>query len=112
MVEEDLSTIVSRMHDNRLKIQALEEQIVDDTVRLAELRGSPAGDRSIEEHLQAIAPAEGFALEDITDGDRHQIARVVLDAYILGTAWLTRDDNHGFKREDPLRIEVRDRRVT
>lgn len=112
MTEEDLSAIVSRMHDNRLQIQALEQSIVDDTARLAALRGGPEGDRTIEEHLAAIAPAEDFDITDITDHDRRQIAKVVLDAYILGTAWLTRDDGHGFKREDPLRIEVRDRRVT
>lgn len=108
MAEEDLSAIVSRMHENRLQIQALEQQIVDDTVRLAELRGNAEGDRTIEEHLLALAPAEGFTIADINDDDRHQIARMILDTHLLGIGWLKRDDA-GYRRQDPLRVEIRDR---
>lgn len=110
--DEDVSTIVGRVHDNTLQLQTLQQRIEDDTATLARIRGRICPERSIEEHLAAIAPQEGFDITDITDDDRHQIAKVVLDAYLLGTAWLTRDDDHGFKREDPLRVEVRDRRVT
>lgn len=110
--DEDLVTIVSRMHENRVEIQRLQQAIVDDTTRLATAHGKAWGDRSIEEHLLALAPQEGFDITDITDHDRRQMARAILDAYMFGIGWLSRDDDHGFKREDPLRIEVRDKRMT
>lgn len=91
----------------RRNAEPVADQIID--IMLG-LKAAESGNRSIEDHLAAIAPREGFDMDDITDVDRRQIARTVLDAYTFGTGWLTRDEA-GFKREDPLRIEVRDRRM-
>lgn len=109
--EDEITASLRRILANKQTIEEASREIAHDEARIAQLRND-SGDRTIEQHLLAIAPAEGFDMNDITDGDRRQIARVVLDAHQLGTAWLTRDADLGFKREDPLRVEVRDRRMT
>lgn len=106
----DTHEVLQRLLANRSALDKLLQAIADDEQWLAKQRGDK-GERTIEEHLLVIAPQEGFDITDIADTDRRQIAKVILDAYLLGTSWLTRDDA-GFKREDPLRIEVRDRRMT
>lgn len=74
------------------------------------LLGPTARDGSIETLLREIGPV---GLEpQFTEADRREIARTILDCYLLGIGWLTRDGDSGaFQRRDPLLIEVRDRRV-
>lgn len=110
MAKDRVTELLEHQIEVRQQMNALQAELDADAVEIADIKGGKT-ERTVEEHLVAIAPLEGFELTDITDDDRRQIAKVVLDAYLLGTGWLTRDDDHGFKREDPLRVEVRDRRV-
>lgn len=110
--DREIAVVAQRLAQRRAELVDLRAQIEDDEDELARLRNTQPATRSIEDHLLAIAPQEGFDIDEISDDDRRQIARVVLDAYLLGVAWLTRETDHGFKREDPLRVEVRDRRMT
>lgn len=91
---------------------SLREQVGEAELKVALLTNQTPPNRSIEDHIDALRPREGFEVGDITDHDRHEIARAVVDAWLVGTAWITRDADHGFKREDPLRVEIRDRRMT
>lgn len=102
--------VLGQVVEMRRAAESIADEILDALLGLGKsMTDDP--DRTIEDHLLAIAPREGFDIGDITNGDRREIARVILDAYTFGIGWLTRGET-GFKREDPLRIEVRDRRVT
>jgi hypothetical protein len=88
---------------------------VYDSQRLAELAeadhasGEHGGARSIEDHITGLTPRDTAVL--LSDHDRRQIARAVVDAWIVGTAWITRDPATGFARRDPLTIDVMERRM-
>src|SRR5689334_5714765 len=91
-------SLLGKVASMRANAEPFADQIIDLLLRGRRETGN--GERSIEEHLAMIAPREGFDPGDITDADRRAIARTILDAYIIGIGWLTRDANTGFKRED------------
>jgi hypothetical protein len=109
-VDQEIRAVLERMVERRTAINAIQRALEEDEDELAQLRDQAPIRRSIEEHVAALAPREGFDISEITDADRHEIARCVIDAWMFGTAWLMRDDT-GVKRQDPLRVEVRDRKM-
>lgn len=108
---DDKRQILERMVRRKEELGRLQREQEEDEAELARLQDQTPPNRSIEDHIDALRPREGFELGDLTDHDRHEIARSVVDAWLVGTAWITRDADHGFKREDPLRVEIRDRKM-